>query len=71
MVDEDDKEIKIFFNTLEIKVFSAGQEIVNLDLIEIKINKIDKRDKQMNESKCGIIIEKIYTCNIHLSALNF
>jgi len=50
MVDEHNEEIKAIFNTLPIKVFPVGEEILDLGLIEIKRNKIDKRNKQMNES---------------------
>jgi hypothetical protein len=49
MVDEHDKEIKAICNMLPIKVFPAGEDIVDLVLIEIKRNKIDTRNKQMNE----------------------
>jgi hypothetical protein len=49
VVDEDEEEIKAIFNTLPIKVFPAGEEIVDLGLMEMKRNKIDKRNKQMNE----------------------
>ena len=41
IVDEDEKEIKAISNTLPIKVFPTGEEIIDLDLIEIKRNKID------------------------------
>lgn len=40
MVDIDDEKIKTIFNTLRIKVFPGIKEIANLDLIEIKRNKI-------------------------------
>jgi len=41
IVDEDEEEIKAISNTLPIKVFPAREDIIDLDLIEIKRNKID------------------------------
>jgi len=69
MVDDDDEEIKNIFNVLHIKMFPVGGEIEIYILIEIKRNKNNKLNKQINENY-GIISENVYTCGIHLSTLN-